>query len=142
MDIIPPQYDIECAYLHAPLEEAIYIQPLASVVARAGSVLRLKMSIYALKQDARCWSDTLGLALKEQGFHRSAADPALFIHHSKAEYLAVCEDDLLHISKEPTDFGTWLASRDTVKNLGRPRLLLSVQLYCAADRSRLVLCQT
>jgi len=40
------QYDIESAYLNAPLDEEIYIQPRAMVTGPDGKVLRLRKSIY------------------------------------------------------------------------------------------------
>ena len=59
------QYDIESAYLNAPLDEEIYIQPPAMVSVPDGKVFRLRKSIYGLKQAARCWGETLAAVLKQ-----------------------------------------------------------------------------
>jgi len=80
------QYDIESAYLNAPLDEEIYIQPPTMVAIGAGKVLRLRKSIYGLKQAARCWGETLAAILKQRGLIPSRADPALYVNHQSVSF--------------------------------------------------------
>ena len=122
------QYDIESAYLNAPLDDEIYIKPPRMVTVPSGKVLRLRKSIYGLKQAARCWRDTLATVLRERGFLPSVADPALYINHKYSEFLGVHVDDLLFVAKKDNGFTSWLGSYFTLSNLGKPRHLLSIEL--------------
>jgi len=126
------QYDIESAYLNAPLDDEIYIKPPRMVTVPDGKVLRLKKSIYGLKQAARCWGETLAAVLRKRGFLPSIADPALYINHQGSEFLGVHVDDLLFVAKADNGFSSWLGTHFTVNNLGRPRHLLSIELTWAS----------
>jgi len=127
-DLHAVQYDIESAYLNAPLDDEIYIKPPTMVTVPDGKVLRLKKSIYGLKQAARCWGTTLATVLRKRGFQPSMADPALYINHGRSEFLGVHVDDLLFVAKEDDGFTSWLGTHFTVNNLGKPRHLLSIEL--------------
>ena len=122
------QYDVEAAYLNAPLEEEHYLKPPPGVNVTPGRVLRLRKTIYGLKQSARAWAEVLKGVLAERGFQRLEADPALYINLKKGEFAAVHVDDILYVSKHKTDFGEWLGSHFTINDLGRPRYLLSIEL--------------
>ena len=121
------QFDIESAYLNAPLEDKIYIKPPKMVLVPGGEVLRLKKSIYGLKQAAGCWGETLAAVLRKQGFLPSIADPALYLISEKSEYLGVHLDDLLFVVNDDNGSASWLGNHFTVNNLGRGRHLLSIE---------------
>ena len=127
------QYDIESAYLNAPLDEEIYIQPPAMVSVPDAKVLRLRKSIYGLKQAAWCWGETLAAVLKQRGLLPSRADPALYINNQSGEFLGVHVDDLLFVVKAENQFTKWLESHFTVNDLGRPQHLLSIELKWTAS---------
>ena len=129
------QYDIESAYLNALLEEEIYLTPPPMVNVTPGKVLHLRRSLYSLKQAARCWADTLAKVLATPGFQRSEADPALFINPNSSEFLGVHVDNLLYVAKQDCGFGDWLNSHFTVKVMGIPRYLLSIELECNTART-------
>jgi len=122
------QYDIESAYLNAPLDDEIYIKTPRMVAVPSGKVLRLKKSIYGLKQAARCWGITLANVLRRRGFQPSLANPALYINHQRSEFLGVHVDDLRFVANEDNGFTHWLGTHFTVNNLGKPRHLLSIEL--------------
>lgn len=122
------QYDIESAYLNAELEEEIYLKPSPGVTVTAGKVLRLRKSIYGLKQAARAWADLLKVILAKRGLHRASADPALYVNRKSGEFVAVHVDDLLYVSRSKTDFKEWLGGQLTINALGRPKYLLSIEL--------------
>ena len=135
------QFDIESAYLNAPLDDEIYLSPPQMVTVTKGKVLRLRKSLYRLKQAARCWAETLSKVLKTRGFTRSQADPALFINSNRSEFLGVHVDDLLYITERDTGFGPWLNTHFTVKSLGLPRYLLSIELEWNPLRTEVKLSQ-
>ena len=94
----------------------------------SGKVLRLKKSIYGLKQAARCWGTTLAAVLRKRGFQRSVADPTLYINHQGSEFLGVHVDDVLFVGREDNGFTSWLSAHFTVNNLGKPGHLFSIEL--------------
>ena len=135
------QFDIESSYLNAPLDDEIYLSPPQIVTITKGKVLRLPKCLYGLKQAARCWAKTLSKVLKTREFTRSQADPALFINSNRSEFLAVQVNDLLYITKRDTGFRLWLNTHFTVKSLGLPRYLLSIELEWTPLRTEVKLSQ-
>jgi len=109
-DLHTVQYDIESAYLNAPLEDEIYIKPAPMVAITAGKVLRLRKSIYGLKQAARFWGETLAAVLRQRRFLPSVADPALYINHQLSEFVGVHVDDFLFVAKGENEFTSWLST--------------------------------
>ena len=77
-DLIVHQMDVKTAYLHAPIDQKIYIdQPQGfEEVAENGSklVYRLKKSLYSLKQSGRNWNKVLHEHLERCSFIRNPAD--------------------------------------------------------------------
>lgn len=136
-NLVARHYDIENAYFHVPIEDEVYIKAPVAVNVKGGNLLRLRKSIYGLEQATRRWGEVLATALAKRGLKRSYIDPALFINKDKTEFLAVHDDDLLHVSNRESDFGKWLASTFTVKDLGRPTYLLSMELNWKRDSLQL-----
>jgi hypothetical protein len=75
-------FDFHSAYLNGVLDdnEDIYMEqpPHHEIKERSRYVVKLKKSIYGLKQAGRKWYDSLCRSLAEIGFSRSMADPAVF----------------------------------------------------------------
>ncbi len=72
------QSDIGNAYLHAELNEEIYMaQPEGFVTGNADNVLRLRKCLYGLKQSGREWNAHLMKWLTNYGFVSCLADPCL-----------------------------------------------------------------
>lgn len=78
-------FDFHSAYLNGVLSdgETIYMEqpPYHEVADRSRYVVKLRKSLYGLKQAGRRWYDTLCVALGRIGFRRSLADPAVFFIH-------------------------------------------------------------
>ena len=77
-------FNFHSAYLNGVLDnddgETIYMEqpPHHEVADCARYVVKLKKSLYGLKQAGRKWYDTLCHSLADIGFQRSMADPAVF----------------------------------------------------------------
>ena len=73
-------FDFHSAYLNGVLDEDIYMEqpPYHEEKDRSHYVVKLKKSLYGLKQAGRKWYDSLRHSLAEVGLTRSAADPAVF----------------------------------------------------------------
>jgi hypothetical protein len=90
--------DIKTAFLHAPLEEELYMdQPPG--YKQGTKVCRLLKSVYGLKQAPRAWHELLKQELEGLGFRQSHSDPALFIRDDPLCWVLVYVDDMLAVCK-------------------------------------------
>ena len=92
--------DVKSAYLNADFDEELYMeQPPGFVVAgQETKVLRLKKSLYGLKQAARAWNRKAISMLAKLGFAQGNADQCLFFRKEKngsITYLLIYMDDIL-----------------------------------------------
>jgi len=77
-------FDLECnqvdiaAFLNGDLEEVIYMDPPEGSDLPNGKVLRLRKSLYGLRQSPRCFNKAFDKWLQEQGFKAAKADPCLY----------------------------------------------------------------
>jgi hypothetical protein len=98
------QLDISNAYLHADIDEEIFmVQPEGfTQLSKNGEklVCRLKKSLYGLKQSARNWNSLLDKWFKSNGFTQSIVDPCLYVYNHDGIYmaLAVYVDDIIMIT--------------------------------------------
>ena len=87
--------------LNGHLQEEIYIdQPESFVVTvNEAKVLKLRRSIYGLKQSLRCWNEEFSDYLKGICFVQSEADPFIYIKLEPFMILAVYVDNLIIMTK-------------------------------------------
>jgi hypothetical protein len=83
------QVDIEAAFLHGRLDEEILLEPPEGSGIPSDRVLKLKKSLYGLKQSPRCFNDKLDAWLKSQGCQPSSADPCLYTHVDGDKFLMI-----------------------------------------------------
>ena len=91
------QVDIIAAFLNGDLEEEIYMEPPEGSNIPAGKVLRLRKSLYGLKQSPRCFNKALDHWLRSQGLKPTSADPCLYYKFENGNFLmlSVHVDDQL-----------------------------------------------
>lgn len=92
------QLDVKTAFLNGDLEENVYIYPPEGVKCGDGYVLKLKKSLYGLKQSSKCWNNKINESLMKLGFNRSEADYCLYIKNMENEnilYLLLYVDDII-----------------------------------------------
>ena len=97
------QYDVSCAFLHADLEETVYVeQPPEHVVpGREDWVYVLDKAMYGLKQSPRAFSKHLAKCYKTLGFKQSDADECLWVlrkEHGVVIYALYHVDDIIMMS--------------------------------------------
>lgn len=109
---VPPEHgDIPNAYVRAQTEDGleIYLQPPTGmeitdeelkklgISHRNEVVLKLKKSLYGLKQAGRLWNELLDNFLISNGFQRSSVDMCLYFKKEKGEItvVGIYVDDLL-----------------------------------------------
>ena len=102
-DMAVHQMDVKTAFLNGELEEEIYMEiPQGLEGASDGQVLRLRRSLYGLKQSPRCWNKRINDFLEEQGFMRLRTDSAVYTRGEGKNQviLGVYVDDLVILGED------------------------------------------
>ena len=92
------QLDVDNAFLHANLEEEIYMAlPQGLSTSKPNQVCLLKKSLYGLKKASRQWFNTISHALQVLGYSQSQADHTLYIKKTETSFTALLlyVDDVL-----------------------------------------------
>ncbi len=127
------QMDVKAAYLNAPIDCLIYVeQPEGFAVKNEKGeklVLKLKKSLYGLKQSGRNWNNTLHTYLIDNGFQRSINEPCFYFNQIDDVYLLVWVDDLLISANANILDNTkqTLEQRFQMKDLGQVSLFLGIE---------------
>lgn len=107
------QFDVKTAYLHAPLDKEVYVEPPSDFlelwgdqlspeerqILADGGVLRLNKALYGLKQSGRCWYEKLCQVMQGLGMEPTAVEPCLFV--SKNSMALVHVDDGIAVVTAP-----------------------------------------
>ena len=125
------QMDVKGAYLHPPIECDVYVKQPPGYQQSPNLVLKLKKSLYGLKQCGRNWHCSLHQYLREMNFLQSNADPCVFIQNveSGTTILLVWVDDIIiaSSSKELMDNAkNILRDRFNMKDLGEISSFLGI----------------
>ena len=99
------QLDVKNTFLNGDLQEEIYMEEPPGFVAQgesSGLVLRLRKSLYGLKQTPRAWFGKFSNVVQQFGMTRCEADHSVFYRHSSAGcvYLIVYVDDIVLTSND------------------------------------------
>ena len=127
------QMDVKAAYLNAPIDCIIYVdQPEGFVIKNENHeklVLKLKKSLYGLKQSGRNWNNILHNYLIENNFQRSINEPCFYFNAIDNVYLLVWVDDLIISAKTDTltHVKQTLEHRFRMKDLGQVSLFLGIE---------------
>lgn len=128
------QIDFETAYLNSWLTDAnpIYMR-YPPGYGKAGMVLRLKKSLYGLKQSGREWFGTLKDQLLQKGYAQASFDPCVFIGDI---VIAVYVDDLLLLGMTANiqAFKEYISKEFKCKDLGPVRVLLGLEIDVTPHR--------
>lgn len=129
--------DIRQAYLQASLTEELYmnVPPGMNDADENGNplVVRLRRSLYGLKQAGREWHTLLTETLREFGFHQSTIDVCLFTYRRQSAVLliVVWVDDCVIADNDPSlrdEFVGWLGKRFPVEDKSELQWILHVQV--------------
>jgi hypothetical protein len=97
------QVDVKTAFLHANLEEELYVR-LPYNLPGGGGVLRLHKAIYGLKQASRAWYKYLKGIMEGMGFKQSTTDLGAYLRKAGTDEMVVAVtwvDDIVIASKLP-----------------------------------------
>ena len=82
-DWILHQLDVQTAFLQSPIDEELYIHPPQATLSAPPTALRLSLrlrkSLYGLRQAPRLWHATLVAQLARLRFVCTGADPCVFV---------------------------------------------------------------
>lgn len=91
--------DISTAYLNSKLEEDVYMRPPDGFedTIEPNKVLKLKRTIYGLKQSGRAWNVTLDAAIRDIGYVPCKHEPCLYQANdgNKINLIAIYVDDIM-----------------------------------------------
>ena len=87
--------DVKTAFLHADVEEEIYVHPPQGLDVDKDKVLRLLKALYGLRQASRQWNKTIHRILLKLGFTQSEADPCLYVYSDGDVFMLIYVDDIL-----------------------------------------------
>lgn len=101
------QIDVSSAYLNSDLYDEVYIQQSEDFIDRKypDHVLKLKKSLYGLKQSGREWNAELDSVLQRLRFKPLPGEPCIYTRSSKnvTHLIAVYVDDLIIASSSKSE---------------------------------------
>ena len=113
LDLKLSSIDFDGAYLNATLDKAIYMRVphgFTDIEKTVGTkIMKLKKSLYGLKEAGRLWFQMLRQSLKDIGFVSGTFDPCIFTHKSKKLFILVFVDDCI-IAGSDTDIA-WVVGK-------------------------------
>ncbi|XP_052141858.1 uncharacterized protein LOC127761587 [Oryza glaberrima] len=129
------QLDVKNAFLHGDLQEEVYMEipPGFSTSQTKGKVLRLKKSLYGLKQSPRAWFDRFRRAMCGMGYKQCNGDHTLFYRHrgKKIAILAVYVDDIIITGDDTQEIAQLkenISKEFEVKDLGQLKYFLGIEI--------------
>jgi hypothetical protein len=132
-DLEIEQMDVKSAFLNGILKEEIYMEPPPGLAIPDGMVLRLKKTIYGLRQAPREWYECILKIFVKLGYRRSDADHSVFIknHGQIINLVAIYVDDLLLFSNSKSEAARMkveLGREYEMKDLGNARWFLGMEI--------------
>ena len=132
------QMDVKTAYLHAPIDYEIYINPPEGYEEKDdGLVYKLEKSLYGLKQSGRNWNRVLHDCLTGDGFTQNPADHCVYAKESKDEEVIIIiwvDDLIIAASNEKVlkEVKQMLAGKFKMKDLGCLKHFLGID-FCQTN---------
>ncbi|MBW0535868.1 hypothetical protein O181_075583, partial [Austropuccinia psidii MF-1] len=138
------QMDVKTAFLHGDLDEDLHIRvPEGYTSSLKGSVcLKLKKSLYGLKQSPRNWYLRIKKFFEDSGFRPSAADPCLFMRDGEDPcFVFLHVDDLVIGGRNLQKFKSEISRAFDMKDLGELRYVLGMLVKRNREKRGLFLSQ-
>ncbi len=141
------------AFIKSDLKEEIYMEipdgyelpPEQQKLVDEGHqvVLRLRKSLYGLKQAAHEWNKNVDTKLRAQGFKPTQADPCIYIHEDQTTMIAVYVDDfIIAAPKEKLqNVKGMLKQQWEMTDLGELRYALNIEVHRNRKERTITLCQ-
>ena len=129
------QMDVKTAFLHAPLQEEIFIEACDGMQVPKGSILKLMKSLYGLKQAPREWYLKLSQFISAQGYIKSKVDAGVYFKGTGVNkiIISVYVDDILifggdAVTSEILTLKSKLDSEFQLDDLGMVKNILGMEI--------------
>lgn len=137
-NLLVHQMDVKTAFLHAPIDYEIYINPPEGYAEKEGVVYKLEKSLYGLKQSGRNWNRVLHDCLTENGFTQNQADHCVYSQESQEGkvIIIVWVDDLIIAASDERKLKKvkgMLAEQFKMKDLGQLKHFLGIDFDFSDD---------
>ena len=141
------QLDADTAFLNSDLKEEVYMEVPNGIANAEKMMCKLYKTIYGLNQAASAWNNTIHAAFLQIGFRSSGADQCIYVKSQDDNYVYVClyVDDMIiaaKTSREIEEFKTALKGSFRMKELGKARFILGMEIYHDHNYSKLMIRQT
>ncbi|KAH7472327.1 Retrovirus-related Pol polyprotein from transposon TNT 1-94 [Phytophthora ramorum] len=140
--------DVDTAFLYGDVEEELYMDQPDGFEDQVNPTKKclLMQALYGTKQAARQWNSKLNKHLEGQGFHRSAADPCVYVRRSDSKFsiIIVYVDDLMIFSRTKAEIGEIkkaLKREFSIKELGELKYCLGIEIHRNRDDKTIVMNQ-
>lgn len=137
------QMDVKTAFLYGEIKEDVFLHPPEGYKVGEGKVLKLKKSLYGLKKSPHYWNCKFNEVMIANGYKRSRADYCLYvkINEMKKTYLLLYVDDIIMFGDEVEDIRKRLKSRFQMKDLGKVRKYLGLEIEQDVEKGRTTISQ-
>ncbi|SGY55182.1 BQ5605_C006g03983 [Microbotryum silenes-dioicae] len=125
------QADINKAYLHGDLDHDIWMTAPRGFDLPSDKVLRLRRSIYGLKQAGRIWNRHIDASLRALGYTATGTDHCIYSRLDdlqRPHYIALYVDDLLMISPDLAEIEQYILGIQ-IRRLDDGSIALSQERY-------------
>lgn len=125
--------DVTTAFLYGHLKETVYLRTPDGVQIPNGKVIKLKRSLYGLKQSPRCWNDRFNEFIIKLGFTRSQADYCFYSWRQDdlVVYLLIYVDDTLMVGNATSFMNSVIKKLSTefkMKDLGPVKRFMGLNI--------------
>ncbi len=134
------QADFTAAYLHAKLDEPMYLQQPPGLEEGGDQIVwKLNRALYGMKQSEKLWYEELKGTLKNLGYGPTRTDPCVFTRRIPGanDFITVYVDDLLVTGTRDRQRLDSLVSElggfYNITNLGTARFLLGISINHTKD---------
>ena len=133
------QMDVKTAYLNAPIDCELFINaPEGYNDSGKNLILKLKKSLYGLKQSGRNWNHMIHDYLMSQSFKQSEVDNCVYVKstvHGKVIIIIWVDDIILAASNENMlrDEKSSLCNQFKMKDLGEISYFLGIEFHRNGD---------
>uniref|UniRef100_H3H6A2 Reverse transcriptase Ty1/copia-type domain-containing protein n=1 Tax=Phytophthora ramorum TaxID=164328 RepID=H3H6A2_PHYRM len=144
-DMEAENVDVDTAFLYGDVEEELYMDQPDGFEDQVNPTKKclLMQVLYGTKQAARQWNSKLNKHLEGQGFHRSAADPCVYVRRSDSKFsiIIVYVDDIMIFSRTKAEIGEIkkaLKREFSIKELGELKYCLGIEIHRNRDDKTIV----
>lgn len=146
-DFLIEHMDVKTAFLYGHLKEEVYMKCPQGIKIPEGHVLKLRKSLYGLRQSPRCWNERFHNFITKLGFERSQSDYCLYscIKSEYVIYLVIYVDDLLIVGSSRTrvdEVKRRLSIEFAMKDLGTVKQFMGLRINVDRKKGMLTIDQT